>query len=724
MPPFCCSPERGRAIGYIGLMRHKTLRLSRRPWSTAFFLLVSTEFVMAQAREPLPALDPHASALSEAHYLMDMPIVLSVSRMPQRLDETPGAVTILDRDMIRLSGGRDVADLLRLVPGFQTSTAFESGAPLASYHGGFEAYSGRIQVLVDGRSVYSPYFSGGTATGLQTVALADIERIEVLRGSNSASYGARAMLGVINIVTRHSIDTLGGRGTLAHGENGIRDAQASIGWGRGEATMRLGLDRRADDGLSGSNGHNQINRLNFRADLRASARDEIALRAGGFTIDSGKGFASKEGDPPRERSFGSGYAQLDWRHSLGADEDVALSFSHTQEKVRDGFAVSLLNYKTQAAAMPDGAIAAVTQWKKNWANVSDSIDSNVNGHAASSVLSLQHTLRHSSALRVVLGGELRREQVVSQALYNTQAALRTDYTRLFGNAEWRFADNALLNAGGMYERNSISGDSFSPRLMVNWHLAQGQTLRVGVSKAHRSNSTFEQFADVRYVSNDVLLKVTALASGNVKPERLLVRELGYFGEFARLRAAVDVRLFQERLVGFVRGRRYELPAGTSIFPSSPWDYRHPENFASSAWDYVNAEDFTIEGLEYQLKWRPWRDAQLIFNQAYIDIQSVDQDTLRAAPKLASTLIFSQKLPGGLDLSLTHQENSTSRGQGTGEPESARMRRTDLRLGVPLRAGRNRGELALVLQNLGSPYQDFAGEFEFQRRAFVTLQLEN
>ena len=74
----------------------------------------------------------HASALSEADYLMEMPIVLSVSRLPQRLDETPGAVTILDRDMIRLSGARDVADLLRLVPGFQTSTSFESGAPFAS----------------------------------------------------------------------------------------------------------------------------------------------------------------------------------------------------------------------------------------------------------------------------------------------------------------------------------------------------------------------------------------------------------------------------------------------------------------------------------------------------------------------------------------------------------------------------------------------------------------
>ncbi|MEI8169567.1 MAG: Plug domain-containing protein, partial [Rhodoferax sp.] len=119
--------------------------------------------------------------VSEKDFLSDMPIVLSVSRLPQRLDETPGAVTILDRDMIRLSGARDVADLLRLVPGFQTSTTFENVAPMASYHGGFGGYSNRVQVLVDGRSAYSPYFIGSIETGMQTVALQDIERIEVLR---------------------------------------------------------------------------------------------------------------------------------------------------------------------------------------------------------------------------------------------------------------------------------------------------------------------------------------------------------------------------------------------------------------------------------------------------------------------------------------------------------------------------------------------------------------
>lgn len=631
-------------------------------------------------------------SVSEKDFLGDMPIVLSVSRLPQRLDETPGAVTILDRNMIRLSGARDVADLLRLVPGFQTSTSFESGAPLASYHGGFDAFSARMQVLVDGRSVYSPYFLGGTGRGLQTVALADIERIEVLRGSNSAAYGARAMLGVVNIVTRHTVDTLGLQAALTSGENGINDSQARIGWGKEDASYRLTVDRRADAGLTGSNGHNQISRVNFRADLRGPANDDIQLRAGGLEIESGNGYSYKVADPLRDRTFGSGYAQLDWRRSLGEDEDLAFSLSHTEESYRDTFPYSLI------------------ELKKFVPTINDSLDIEYSGQSSSDTVSLQHTFRHGSNLRVVWGGELRREQVISKPLYNTDAAFVTEFSRLFANAEWRLARDLVLNAGSMFEHSSVSGDSLAPRLMLNWHVAEGQTLRAGVSQANRPPSTFEKFSNVRYASNGVVLQVATLSRGNVQPESVLTQEIGYLGDFPKLGASLDVRAFHEQISGFVRSQPYALPPGTALL-------------SKVAADFINTEDLAIHGVEYQLKWRPWRDGQFIFNQAYIDIESLDRDTSWGAPKLASSLMFFQKLPGNLDLSLMHQDNSTASPQGsTGDPVA--MTRTDLRLGLPLRFGTNRGELALVVQNLGTPYPDFDKNFQFQRRAFVTLRVEN
>ena len=85
-------------------------------------------------------------------------------------------------------------------------------------------------------------------------------------------------------------------------------------------------------------------------------------------------------------------------------------------------------------------------------------------------------------------------------------------------------------------------------------------------------------------------------------------------------------------------------------------------------------------------------------------------------------MWTQKLPRGVDLSLIHHERGPMTLQGSSVQFP--MRRTDVRLGLPLQFGRQRGEMALVVQNLGAPYQDFNGSFQFQRRAFVTLQLGN
>ena len=193
--------------------------------------------------------------------------------------------------------------------------------------------------------------------------------------------------------------------------------------------------------------------------------------------------------------------------------------------------------------------------------------------------------------------------------------------------------------------------------------------------------------------------MTTLASGNVVAENVLAHELGYLGDFPKFGVNLDVRVFHEQIGGFITQLNATVPK-----------------------DYANTEDFSIRGLEYQLKWRPWRGGQLVFNQAFIDIGIKDLSSSLAAPKMASTLALFQKLPGGLDLSLMHYVGGAATLQGSWP--NASMNRTDLRLGLPLRLGAKKAELALVVQNLGLPYQDFDPAFTFQRRAFVTLQVEN
>jgi iron complex outermembrane receptor protein len=383
---------------------------------------------------------------------------------------------------------------------------------------------------------------------------------------------------------------------------------------------------------------------------------------------------------------------LDWRRSLGGDEDLAFSVSHTREFYHDSFPYALKNLNKKGKPPVFGP--------------KDFFKVDVGGRASNDTVSLQHTFRQGPSLRVVWGGEFRRERVKSPPLYNTPATFQTDFTRLFGNAEWRIHPDLVLNAGAMAENSSVSGSSLAPRLMLNWHVAPGQTLRAGVSKGYRPPSTFENDADVRYVVGGQTLVQSVLSTGNLKPESVLARELGYLLDAPQLGLGLDVRAFHEQIGGYID------QLNTNTLPKR------------TIRDYANVGGFAIRGLEYQLKWRPWQGAELNFNQAFIDIGSANIGTEYAAPKRASTLAFFQKLPNGMDLTLLHQDSGKVTPQATSAGGEVAMKRTDVRVSAPLNVGRYRGELAVVVQNLGAPYRDLRPNFFFERRAFVTLSFEN
>jgi iron complex outermembrane receptor protein len=182
------------------------------------------------------ALPAHA-ALTEADFLDELPVVLSVSRLSQPVSDAPAAVTVIDRDMIQASGFRDIPDLLRLVPGFSVAYTRDN-TWAAGYHGLADAYSRRFQVLVDGRSIYSPHY-GAVYWGDLPLSMEDIERIEVVRGPNAAIHGANAFVAVINIITKTAAQVPGDSVSLQLGEQGMRGA--TVRRGGGDAGLRYRL---------------------------------------------------------------------------------------------------------------------------------------------------------------------------------------------------------------------------------------------------------------------------------------------------------------------------------------------------------------------------------------------------------------------------------------------------------------------------------------------------
>jgi iron complex outermembrane receptor protein len=601
-------------------------------------------------------------------------------------------VTILDRQFIRASGARDVADLLRLVPGFQTTLSFETDAPMATYHGRTDDWANRIQVLVDGRSVYAGHLQGSAGLGWQTLALDDVERIEVLRGSNSAAYGARAFLGVVNIVSRDVRETLGGSASLSLGENGVRDSGFRWGWGSNDATYRISADVRADDGLRNAFGKSEVTRVNLSSHFNVNRESELSLRLGSLGIEAGRGTPGDAGNNARIRFMGSRFAQADWRTTLDENRDFSISASHTEHQFRD-------NFRLETTAFDEAFGAPYSNTLIDFS-----------GTETNDALSLQYTVRSSPTVRYVVGTELRREELNSRSSFDATGGVVTSFLRLFGNLEWRVAPQWILNAGAMAERISDGSDTLSPRMMLNWQLAEGQTVRAGISTASRPPSGYEKYSDVKYYDrNRQNPLVWTIHDGALTAERVLVKELGYYAKLPRYALTADIRAFHEEITNGIANNRPDPPAVPEI--------------------YKNTESSTIGGLEYQINFQPTAATRLFWSQTWthIDVKtSVDRVRLYrteggAAPRAAS-LAVSHSLSPDWELSASYNFSDGSTLLSSDVNSYYLLQRTDMRLARAFKLGKNKAELALTVQNLGPASMNSDRKFFFDQRAMLTLRV--
>lgn len=144
--------------------------------------------------------------------------VTSVSKKEQKLSEVPAALFVITQEDIRHSGATSIPDLLRMVPGMDVAQINASTWAISAR--GFNLqFSNKLLVLIDGRAVYTPLF-GGVYWDTQDVPLEDIQRIEVIRGPGGTLWGANAVNGVINIITKRAEQT---SGTLITGGAGSQE---------------------------------------------------------------------------------------------------------------------------------------------------------------------------------------------------------------------------------------------------------------------------------------------------------------------------------------------------------------------------------------------------------------------------------------------------------------------------------------------------------------------
>ena len=207
--------------------------------------------------------------------------VSTVSRQQSTIGRSPAAVFVIDEEMIRRSGARRVPDLLRMVPGLFVGNIDGSKWSISS-RGFTNRFANKLLVQIDGRTVYTPLF-GGVFWDVQGVLLDDIKRIEVIRGPGATIWGANAVNGVINIITKTAAETHGayahiGGGSTEHGFAGARlggRTENDVDW----RVSAKWFDRDSFEDVTGlANDASHQGRIGFRTDWKNRCQDVITFQ--------------------------------------------------------------------------------------------------------------------------------------------------------------------------------------------------------------------------------------------------------------------------------------------------------------------------------------------------------------------------------------------------------------------------------------------------------------
>ena len=657
-----------------------------------------------------------AGMLTEEAFTAGIPTVISATRLSQSSSDTPASVTVIDRRTIEASGVIEIADLLRFVPGFQVAHARGNKFAVA-YHGLADAWPRRLQVLVDGRSVYIPLISNVDWSNLG-VALEDIERIEVIRGPNAVAYGANAFTAAINIVTRQPFEDPGAmvRGTV--GAIDTRNALARVAGSSGALDFRLTAGYRSDDGFDRVDDRKRVRSLAFRGDYSPSYRDTVGVQLGYSGGSFGTwGEPGDAGNPVRDHPIDSHYGMVHWQRVLSPEERFHVQFYHNHYRTRDRYSIGLLSEYLGPGVSPNDI-------QNNFGHPDQAITfGQYDGEAERYDLELEYIYTPGSRWRVVTGGSVRLDRMRSRQLLDRDDFVEDRSRRAFVNAEWRARPATVVNAGLMVERNDLVGRHTSSRVGLNQHLTPGHTVRVSASQTARTPSMYENFVhnDAEF-DDGADLAVTRTSLGDLDPERIRAYELGYLAEWPRLGVSLDLKAFREEIRDIIRSAHDE-------------SYQQPFPVLNDLQDvlvYQNLGRADIEGVEGQLVFEPGPRDRLQIQYGYAEVSGQVKgqthptelrDLGDGVPRHTGSVLYRHTFPDGLDGSVAYYSMSEMKWLGDGD-ELNSYSRLDVRLAQGLGPEGRTGEAELIVQNLLDEYPEFTEDNRFGMRGYlrVTLRL--
>lgn len=305
-----------------------------RRWLWA--LLLATSGAGASESRQVAALPPDLTAL-DLDALMNIEIT-SVSKRAEPLFQAAAAVSVLTGDEIRRSGARNLPEALRRVPGLTVARIADINTYVVSSRGFANRLSDKLEVLVDGRSLYTPLFSG-VFWDTAELPMADIERIEVIRGPGATLWGTNAINGVINVVTRSAADTHGGMVNAAAGTHEPNSATLRTGTAVGDSgDVRLYVRHLERDAVEDEDGGKHYTTQRFgsagvRSDWRTGAGQRLTVAGDIYDGSRQDTFVNPPETDEVETSGGNLRAEWAWQASADSDFSVRAYYDHSKRLI-------------------------------------------------------------------------------------------------------------------------------------------------------------------------------------------------------------------------------------------------------------------------------------------------------------------------------------------------------------------------------------------------------
>ena len=601
--------------------------------------------------------------------------VTSVSKRPEKVMDTTAAVHVITAEEIRRSGATSLAELLRLVPGVQVAR-INSSTWAVGVRGFTSSLSRSLLVLIDGRSVYSPLFAG-VFWDVQDTLLEDIERIEVIRGPGATLWGANAVNGVINVITKSASRTQGTFVSVGGGseERVLAGARFGSETSRGVAfrTYAKFFDRDAgfhQDTPDFDGWH--VTRAGFRAGGGRGEKDHLTLQGDVYDGRAGQRTTLSTYAAPFTRALEedadlSGANLLgQWKHKVDENSDATLQFYYDRTHRR----------------------------QPNFQEDRDTFD-----------LEFRHHLRVASRHELLWGAGYRLTSGDTDGVPTVQFLPRDrtdDVFNAFVQDEIRLSPSTwTLTVGSKFEHNDYSGFNYQPNVRLLFSPEAKYVLWSAVSRALRVPSRVEHDLELTALvdpTTPTFIRVSG--TKEFEPERLMAYELGYRAQPAE-RLFLDVAAFHNDYA-----RLLSLEPGTPFTEASP-----PPSHTIIPFFLRNKIAARVYGAEIASEWRPITRWRLVGSYSHLHMNlvkaadSLDASTEASAegssPRHLAGIRSFLDLPQGFGLDLMLRYVSGLPGQRVDA-----YTEMDVQVSRHLTPGL---ELSLVGQNLLSPHHaEFAG----------------